>query len=147
MKNTWLLYCPQVRRVIRHPDYNRNTLDYDYAIVELSDSIPLTGDDSKARAACLPSADADVSGADFTVSGWGTLQAGGESPGVLHSVVVPHVSDATCQENYDTYGYDITDQMICAGKAEGMVDSCQGDSGGIIRTGFLPLLISVDPVH
>ena len=126
-----------VARVVPHPKYNRRTLDYDYAILELSNDIPLTAT-SKARAACLPTADTDVSGANFTVSGWGTLSYGGGSPSVLHSVTVPHVADETCNEIYAVYG-GITDRMMCAGGlAENTVDSCQGDSGGNFLTHIRP---------
>ena len=42
-----------VKRIIDHPDYNRNTLAFDFSILELDcgDKINLT---DKARPACLP---------------------------------------------------------------------------------------------
>jgi len=93
--------------------------------------LELTGD-SKARAACLPTA-ADVSsytaaGTKFVVSGWGTTKQGGDQPDVLHSAVVPHISDAVCSAGQ--YSGQITNQMMCAGHLAGGIDSCQGDSGG-----------------
>jgi len=119
-----------VKASTSHPNYNDNTYDYDYAIVELVEPLSLTGS-SKARAACLPTS-SDVqfaSGTSFVVSGWGALSEGGNSPDVLHAVLVPHVSDAACNNYYDNYG-GITARMICAGQAQGAIDSCQGDSGG-----------------
>merc|ERR1711945_26154 len=47
----------------------------------------------------------------------------------LQQVVVPVISTAQCNRAA-WYGGEITDNMICAGYAEGGKDSCQGDSGG-----------------
>ena len=109
-------------------DYNSWKIDYDFAILELTTPIALTGE-SKARAACLPTASDKTftAGTLFTVSGWGTTQWQGDQPHDLHFVKVPWVSDNQCKQAYS----GITDQMICAGNwVNGGVDSCQGDSGG-----------------
>ena len=117
-----------VSKIVSQPKYKADTFDFDFAILELTDALDLTGD-SKARAACLPSATDSqfVPGTKFVISGWGALSQGGSSPNVLHSAVVPHISDAVCNSNY---GGRITSQMVCAGHAKGGIDSCQGDSGG-----------------
>merc|ERR1711992_328311 len=121
----------RVARIIDHPSYGTNGIDYDYSILELdcSDKIDLT---DKARAACLPSgndASRYESAATYNVSGWGTLASGGSSPEVLNVVQVPPVSDTVCKEQYGTNS--ITSRMMCAGKpGTGGVESCQGDSGG-----------------
>ena len=122
-----------VARVIPHPQYDSSTVNNDFMLVELVEPLALTGD-SKARAACLPTV-SDIqsytaSGSNFVVSGWGALQQGGSSPNVLHSAVVPHISDAVCNEA-DKYDGRITSQMMCAGHLAGGIDSCQGDSGGM----------------
>jgi len=62
---------------------------------------------------------------ECTVTGWGTLSAGGSTPDVLMKVDVPVVTDATCKLEYP---FSIADSMLCAG--ERGKDSCQGDSGG-----------------
>merc|ERR1712107_407804 len=64
-------------------------------------------------------------GGSCTVTGWGTLSAGGITPDVLMKVDVPIVSDATCGAEYP---FSIVESMLCAG--EHGKDSCQGDSGG-----------------
>merc|ERR1712117_838665 len=121
----------RVARIIDHPSYGTNGIDYDYSILELdcSDKIDLT---DKARAACLPSgndASRYESAATYNVSGWGTLAAGGSTPEVLNVVQVPPVTDTVCRQQYGTS--QITARMMCAGKpGTGGVDSCQGDSGG-----------------
>ena len=122
----------EVARVIPHPQYDDNTLNNDFMLVELVEPIDLTGT-SKARAACLPT-QSDIAlytaaGTNFVVSGWGALEQGGSSPNVLHSAIVPHISDSVCNEA-DKYGGRITSQMMCAGHLAGGIDSCQGDSGG-----------------
>jgi len=45
----------------------------------------------------------------------------------LRQVVVPIISQDACRESY---GKNLTDNMMCAGYMEGGKDSCQGDSGG-----------------
>merc|ERR1712035_142787 len=72
----------------------------------------------------LPSPGQDSTG-ECTVTGWGTLSAGGQTPDVLMKVNVPVVSDSTCKIEYP---FSIADSMLCAG--EQGKDSCQGDSGG-----------------
>jgi len=62
---------------------------------------------------------------ECTVTGWGTLSAGGSTPDVLMKVNVPVVSDGTCKLEYP---FSIAESMLCAG--EQGKDSCQGDSGG-----------------
>ena len=107
-----------------------SSIDWDYALLELSDPIKLTGN-SKARAACLPDPnDKDfAAGTNFVVSGWGRLSSGGVSPSRLHHVTVPAVTDARCKQAYGANR--ISPRMHCAGNIkDGGVDSCQGDSGG-----------------
>jgi len=64
---------------------------------------------------------------EFSVSGWGSLQAGGPISRFLQQVKVPHVTSQECNIDYANIG-GITQGMICAGKKG--KDSCQGDSGG-----------------
>ncbi|WP_432715486.1 serine protease [Streptomyces lavendulae] len=64
----------------------------------------------------------------FTVAGWGAAREGGGQQRYLLKAQVPFVSDASCQSSY---GSDLTPgEEICAGLAQGGVDTCQGDSGG-----------------
>ena len=106
----------RVARIIDHPSYGTNGIDYDYSILELdcNDKIDLT---DKARAACLPSgndASRYESAATYNVSGWGTLASGGSTPDVLNVVQVPPVTDTVCKQQYGTS--QITARMMCAGK-------------------------------
>ena len=67
-------------------------------------------------------------GSMATIIGWGALEEGGLSPDELYQVDVPIITNEACQAALSAY--DITDNMLCAGYAEGGKDSCQGDSGG-----------------
>lgn len=51
---------------------------------------------------------------------------------LLQYVKLPVVSQDECQASYASRsaGYNITDNMFCAGYFEGGQDTCQGDSGG-----------------
>ena len=121
-----------------HPDYNSGTTNYDYAVVTLTEPVEIG---ARAVPACLP--DATFAG-DFlddktmTVSGWGTTSSGGSQSGVLLSVDVPRISNTVCRANYSENA--ITDSMMCAGA--GGVDSCQGDSGGMLRYNFFQTKIT-----
>ena len=109
------------KRIIRHANYNNQTVDYDFALIELNG-------ESKYPAVETNREELDGRNTDFTVAGWGTLKEGDYNlPDLLQKVVVPNVSHAACNEAYNG---QITDRMICAGFAEGQKDSCQGDSGG-----------------
>ena len=86
---------------------------------------------SKARAACLPTesdiASYTAAGTNFVVSGWGYLTEGGSHSNVLHSAIVPHISDSVCNEAFHVF---FTSQMMCAGH---VIDSCKAKvtaSGG-----------------
>ena len=65
----------------------------------------------------------------MTVSGWGTLSSGGQSPDKLMEVDVPYVTNEICN-SAEAYGGQVQDTEMCAGFKEGGKDSCQGDSGG-----------------
>lgn len=59
----------------------------------------------------------------FTVTGWGTLEEGGELPRQLQVVNVPYVDNKECQVSYQDAV--VTQRMICAGTYSGDKDSCQ----------------------
>lgn len=116
------------KKALAHPLFNRSTLDYDYAVIQLSgDSKFRTIDLNKVEIA-IP--EVDQAPMNVWTSGWGTVSEGSSSlPNLLNKVEVPLVTTKAC--NADTaYNGGITDRMICAGLVQGGKDSCQGDSGG-----------------
>ena len=114
-------------RYVDHPNYNSKSFDYDFAILHLKSPVNLG---ARAVPACLPPTSMDdtfLRGKTLTVSGWGRLTEGGSIPTVLHSVDVPGMTNARCNNDYPG---KITASMLCAGQPSGGIDACQGDSGG-----------------
>jgi len=84
---------------------------------------------NKVRPACLPAATLSPSGISVA-SGWGLV---GQEPDVrtlnLMYVTKPVIPNTQCR-NTLWAASQITDQMICAGDADGGESTCRGDSGG-----------------
>ncbi|XP_068218501.1 trypsin-1-like [Palaemon carinicauda] len=118
-----------VQEIHMHGLFNRFTLDYDVALLHLSEKINFPSDNTVAPI-CLPPADLLYETNIATVTGWGTLSSGGDQPNVLYEVEVPTMPNDVCNSLIG----GITDRMICAGEDNGGKDSCQGDSGGPMVT-------------
>jgi len=114
--------------VISHPLYHSATLDFDFALVELVEDIPMN---DCIGFACLPTAEV-TSDTECFITGWGTLGVGGATPSVLQEAPVNIIDSETCSKNYENLALDIKDSMLCAQgqTVEGVTDACQGDSGG-----------------
>lgn len=83
----------------------------------------------------------DRPGTMATVLGWGALVEGGTASATLHKADLPVAPDQQCTTAYGSRYSPQT--MLCAGFAEGAVDSCQGDSGGpLVADGKLIGLVS-----
>ena len=116
-----------VAQVIVHPNYNPANNDNDIALLKLTSPGVLNSAVALISPATSPQVDALVEAGDpSTVTGWGDTSEGGNLSDVLMEVSVPIVSNASCNQAYGI----ITDNMLCAGLAQGGMDSCQGDSGG-----------------
>jgi trypsin len=70
------------------------------------------------------------------VTGWGSTFFGGNHVDTLRGGSVPMVSDTGCSASYGIF-FDMT-SMVCAGYADGGVDTCQGDSGGPLESSLAP---------
>jgi trypsin len=117
----------KVRKVITHPQYDGNTVDYDYALIQLETP-------SKFKPVAINTAEINIpaSGGQVmtTTAGWGVLTESSSSVSKkLQKVNVPLVDQATCAKVYESFN-QVTDRMLCAGYAQGGKDACQGDSGG-----------------
>ncbi|KAK3520228.1 hypothetical protein QTP70_019507 [Hemibagrus guttatus] len=112
--------------VINHQEYDATTNNNDIALVQLSSAVTFN---DYVMPVCLAASSSNFSGGtNVWVTGWGDIasEVALSSPQTLQEVQVPIVSNSVCAESYP----DLTDNMMCAGLAQGGKDSCQGDSGG-----------------
>jgi len=116
----------QVAEVVAHPDYDEWSNDNDIALLKLASSATLNPRVVPIQPLHADELDLAADGVMAVVTGWGTTGEGGSSSAILLEVDVPVVSNAVCNGSYGL----ISDNMICAGYADGGKDSCQGDSGG-----------------
>jgi hypothetical protein len=120
----------EVAQVIPHPAYNEVSRDSDVALLHLSAPASLAPSAVGTLGVVGPGDGALVApGTVSTVTGWGTTSEGGAASNKLLEVDVPIVSNATCNAPA-SYNGAVTENMLCAGFAEGGKDACQGDSGG-----------------
>ncbi|UTM60249.1 trypsin-like serine protease [Photobacterium sp. CCB-ST2H9] len=116
-----------VSQIYIHPQYVRQTLSFDMALLKLdrvviAPVVEIAAGNLNQYAAL---------GDKLRVAGVGRLTENGTSPSILQEVTVPLVSDAICRQggpSYQSVGID----NFCAGYPQGQKDSCQGDSGGPI---------------
>ncbi len=115
-----------VSRVIMQPSYVGPGATHDISLLRLSRN------STKAPVKVAGTADTGLwtAGTLETIVGWGVTKEGGSSPKILQEARVPIVSDATCDQNYSSYGGIDETTEICAGYPQGGTDTCQGDSGG-----------------
>ena len=107
--------------VYRSPQY-ASTGAQDWALIELASapSAPLLTIAAQGQTS--------LNTGNFTIMGWGSTTEGGGQSRYLKYATVPFVSDASCQQSY---GSELQPAYeLCAGYAQGGVDTCQGDSGG-----------------
>ncbi|XP_063702860.1 trypsin-1-like [Culicoides brevitarsis] len=117
----------QVQSLLVHPQYDSNTIDYDFALLKLNKSLEFS---ETVQPVKLTEQDkSPAAGTLCTVSGWGNTQNPNESSDKLRAVSVPVVDQEECAQKYNEF-YGVTPRMLCAGLEEGGKDSCQGDSGG-----------------
>lgn len=111
-----------IKQIILHPLFNRITLENDIALLKLAttsrvDPIEILDETSNQ----------DAPGQSAIALGWGNTSTYREAyPDDLQQVILPIVSNTTCQEHMT----GIQDHMLCAGVEEGGKDTCSGDSGG-----------------
>ena len=88
----------------------------DIALLELAEELDL----ATHTPACLASPGHQAAGNTATVSGWGTLEFGGDKAHTLQEVEVPVLSHEECSNNMVV---TITKDMLCAGATD--KDACQ----------------------
>ncbi|XP_063780332.1 hepatocyte growth factor activator [Pseudophryne corroboree] len=64
------------------------------------------------------------------ISGWGRMNEDAtDYADVLQEAVVPIIPDSKCSSP-EVYGFELSENMFCAGYFDCSIDACQGDSGG-----------------
>ena len=112
-----------VSRVVMHPDYLL-TNGYDISLLQLSQGSAM----APTQVAGAGERSIWSAGTLETIVGWGVTSEGGDTPDRLQEAQVPITTDAYCSGAYGSSFDPLT--MVCAGFAQGGVDTCQGDSGG-----------------
>lgn len=116
-----------VRKVLRHPDYNKTNLLNDIGLYFLKEQIEFN---EYIQPACLPNRITKFYppiNSILFASGWGDLQYEGYSPDVLYNVRLTNNDFEICRKLYLNVKED---SQICAGDLYNGKDTCQGDSGG-----------------
>ncbi|XP_067399003.1 enteropeptidase [Emydura macquarii macquarii] len=131
LHTTWNLTYPQtviqeIDQIVIHPHYNKRTKNSDIAMMHLQFKVNYT---DYIQPICLPEANQQfLTGINYSIAGWGSTINDGAPANILQEAEVPLITNEKCQQQLPEY--NITENMMCAGYAEGGIDSCQGDSGG-----------------
>lgn len=129
----------EITDVVGHPRYDKQTTDYDFALVRVKQPY---GGTLLSLLSPEENDGLDV-GSAVQVSGWGVTGTG-ETAATLQKVELELVKRANCNAPV-AYNGKITERMLCAGFAKGGKDSCQGDSGGplVVKVGETSRLVGV----
>ncbi|XP_011180891.2 trypsin alpha-3 [Zeugodacus cucurbitae] len=115
----------KIAKITTHEKFNKDTIDYDVAVIKLTAPIRLG-----VWAKIIPLAKANPpAGANAVVVGWGQTDENGPTVQQLQSINVKIVAPKVCSQKYKKID-KITDRMICAGVSGGGKGTCGGDSGG-----------------
>jgi len=120
----------EVAGVIIHQDYDPVFYEQDIALLLVDAPFVFS---NRLLPVCLPSPQAEHTGAMGVLTGWGREYASGPLTAQLESVQLPVLSNQECMEWYNSSGSPqwIPEQtFVCAGWKEGRKDACSGDSGG-----------------
>ncbi|XP_008069342.1 transmembrane protease serine 11D [Carlito syrichta] len=127
ISTTFPTLSKRVRSIIIHNNYIPATHENDIALVLLGNSVTFT---RNIRRVCLPEATQNIPpGSIAYVTGWGSLEYGGNTVPDLRQAQVRIISNNECNAPI-SYNGAVLPGMLCAGLPQGRVDACQGDSGG-----------------
>ncbi|XP_045470318.1 phenoloxidase-activating factor 3-like [Harmonia axyridis] len=120
-----------VERVAVHPEYSRQTLKNDIALIRLRHSVR---ESDYIRAICLPFdkhwSYSELTGQNFTVSGWGKSDSGNLfGSDVLQFAKVKTWDQHKCNNSIPTQVKPLSEMQLCA-NGPNTEDACKGDSGG-----------------
>ncbi|CAH2087624.1 unnamed protein product [Euphydryas editha] len=119
-----------IRKIIPHPKYKSPKKYYDIALIKLE--TPVTFDRNLSPACLWSETYGDMENQNFTITGWGSTEDKKFSPDLLYAAVDNFGSNCNnIPSNRNWWGP--SDHQLCAGKLDGSVDTCHGDSGGPIQ--------------
>lgn len=113
----------KIVKAVKHPKFNRNTLDYDLAYIEMAQDFTFS---ATVKAVPIYSGEWKA-GTTVSITGWGRTGANSPLSDRLLQVRVPAVEHGVCKKAHNNP--PVTDRMICAA-GEGGKGACMGDSGG-----------------
>ncbi|XP_038051937.1 uncharacterized protein LOC119724795 isoform X2 [Patiria miniata] len=121
-----------VERMIVHPGFSISRHDNDIALLKLRQRVRF---DENVSPVCVETEPYEVERyRECYIAGWGHTQESGNISRILQEAEIPLVGKPLCFEQFRDEVWEtfspITDNMICAGKVTGGIDSCQSDSGG-----------------
>ncbi|XP_042144184.1 transmembrane protease serine 9-like [Ixodes scapularis] len=123
--------------ITRHPYWDSNTMNYDYAILRLATPLDFRGRHRHLMPICLPRRNEDFEGQTCTASGWGLTrdrsEGGNSLPPKLQKTDLPVVDHNVCRLYYSHIMEVHDNTMVCAGPMHGGKGVCQGDSGGPLQ--------------
>lgn len=119
----------KVGTVYIHPNFNKQTLNNDLALLRVS--TPLTLKKGKVETIALNKVPHFSKGTQATIAGWGASNYADAYPASLRRAQVPIASNKECLKAGSGAIKFIPKNMICGGKtAPRKPISCSGDSGG-----------------
>ncbi|XP_011820789.1 PREDICTED: transmembrane protease serine 11F [Mandrillus leucophaeus] len=123
-----------LRKIILHENYHRETNENDIALAQLTTGVEFS---NTIQRVCLPDSSIKLPPkTSVFVTGFGSIVDDGPIQNKLRQARVETISTDVCNRK-DVYDGLITPGMLCAGFMEGKIDACKGDSGG-------PLVIAHD---
>lgn len=109
----------KVNRIVDHPKWNKKTLDYDFALLELETELKLG--ETRKVIKLADSTNHYSDGSMCFVSGWGDTHKSNVSTQKLRGTEIPIYPQEKCKKAYRKQG-GITERMICAGFQKGGKD-------------------------
>lgn len=103
-----------IKDIINHPQFERSTFDYDYAIVKVYGEIIMGIASQIIPLAASTAADPEV-GSWFTIAGWGGAASSENEisfPIEFREIDLPLMDRNTCKNIYS----DLTDRQLCLGE-------------------------------
>ncbi len=121
-----------VEEVIKHPDYKFPKFVHDLALIRLKRPVVWS---KYAQPICLPESSHRTGRGRGYLAGWGyddEVKRGGTPTDEIHLARLPIMENEECERSFSSRGKSVslTPEHLCAGREEGKVDGCQGDSGG-----------------